>query len=205
MDSLPSPVVSPTGSSRGSPSTPVNQLGRKRARSSPSSDASSSKRAMSEDPSSFVTTEPSLPVESRNVGSEEDIDAYMREQDDSLDDGAKPLSPTSPRSTKQLSPMEKYDLIKSLKSKPMSVGEVWYIVSRSWYRRWERACCGERSKDGILLENQVGPVDNSMFFNEEGHWDRSKQLVEGIDVEFVPQRAWDLLCQWYANQCLPGL
>lgn len=197
MESLPSPTVSTTDSTGGSSVATTQQLGRKRARSSLSSEASSSKRAMSEDPSSTAAELP-LAKATRNIGSEEDIDAYMREQGGSLEDDATPLPPTS-LSTRKLSPMEKFEFIKSLKSSSMIVGEVWYIVSRAWYRRWERACRGEFDKEGKLLESQVGPVDNSMFFDAAGLWDRDKQLIDGVDVEFVPRRAWDLFTMWYVG------
>ena len=77
----------------------------------------------------------------------------------------------------------------------MVPGEYWYIVSRSWYRRWEKACTGEVDKEGAILENQLGAVDNSSFF-KKGVFDQSASLIENVDVEFVPLGAWDALTRW---------
>ncbi len=78
----------------------------------------------------------------------------------------------------------------------MQEGADWCIVSRSWYRRWEKACTGEVDKEGQVLENQLGPVDNSSLVEDSGVA-ITTSFVEGVDVEFVPKAAWDRLVEWY--------
>ncbi|EJD07703.1 UCH-domain-containing protein [Fomitiporia mediterranea MF3/22] len=126
------------------------------------------------------------------------IDTYMREQGEqdlqriSLETVSAAQQPHSP------SPSEKLQFIERVKNRPMIMGETWYIVSRAWYRRWERACRGEVTKQGAILENQIGPVDNSKFF-EDGKFDASQSMMEGIDFEFVPSEAWNAFVQWYGE------
>ncbi|KAI5120377.1 hypothetical protein M0805_006899 [Coniferiporia weirii] len=205
MDSLPSPALSAEDSPRASPPTPVN-LGRKRARSCASSDASSSKRAMSEDPALCSSAEPLQRIVSA-IGEPDDveIDAYMHGQGEQdaghLALGAASGSTTSvlQEESSQMTPLEKYQLINTLKRLPMVPGETWFVISRSWYRKWEKACTGEVDKEGAVLESQLGPVNNSPFFDKDGNFDASQSMVEGVDVEFVPAAAWDSFLRWYGN------
>ncbi|KAH8108335.1 UCH-domain-containing protein [Phellopilus nigrolimitatus] len=231
MDSLPSPAISVENSPRTSPSTLVT-LGRKRARSSASSDASSSKRAMSEDPSFGSATEPPQSIASPSPQIAADgIDTYMRGQgeqgmEQSSSDVFGQSSSTGllqesqlrtieifgpPRKMERsehvlsqsqpanLSSVEKYQLIKALQKVPMVAGQTWYVISRSWFRKWEKACTGEVDKEGAILESQLGPVDNSSFFNKDGKFDGSRGMIEGVDVEFVPEQAWNSFVAWYGK------
>ncbi|KAL5531349.1 hypothetical protein ACEPAG_4226 [Sanghuangporus baumii] len=197
MNSLPSPAVSNDNSPHNSPSTPLNNS-RKRARSY-GSEASHSKRAMSEDPSPSSAVEPPQSSASSPEKIEDDnegIDAYMREQGEQNEPFEAPVR--SVASSPGPSPAEKYQLINKLKSRTMQPGELWYIVSRSWFRKWEKACLGEVDKEGAVLEDQLGPVDNSSFF-KNGKFDTSQSMIEGVNVEFVPEDAWNELIQWYGS------
>ena len=124
------------------------------------------------------------------------MDVYMRDQGEQDITLHAPIHGAS-SSTQVLpsDPKERYDHITTLQRRRMVPGEYWYIVALSWYRRWEKACTGEVDKEGAILEDQVGPVDNSSFF-KDGMFDRSASLIESIDVEFVPAEAWDALIQW---------
>lgn len=93
---------------------------------------------------------------------------------------------------------DRYKLITQLKKLPMQEGADWCIVSRSWYRRWEKACTGEVDKEGQVLENQLGPIDNSSLVEDSGVA-ITTSFVEGVDVEFVPKAAWDRLVEWYGE------
>ena len=200
MASLPSPAVSPGNSSNNSPTTSLS-AGRKRARSA-DSQASSSKRAMSEDPSAdppqSAASSPAK-VDDRN----DEIDAYMHDQGEQENQhptfSAQAHSAGSVKpdhdSLIQLSPAEKLQFINTLKSQPMVPGDTWYVISRSWYRRWEKACTGEVDKEGAVLEDQLGPVDNSSFFRD-GKFDASQSMIEGVDVEFVNAEAWKAFVEW---------
>jgi ubiquitin carboxyl-terminal hydrolase 4/11/15 len=81
-----------------------------------------------------------------------------------------------------------------MKKKGMVRGEVWYVVSHSWFRKWEKACTGELDKEGGVLESQLGAVDNSDIVDDSG---KLKGTVrEGEDVEYVPLEVWKLFTQW---------
>lgn len=188
MDNLPSLPDSATASTSQS---------RKRARSSVSN-TSSSKRAMSEDPS--ISLVPSESMDNGDVHAQRplgsnDIDEHMTDQTktnglSSLGQGQDPSSSTTPTNSK-----ERHDLIKSLKSSKMRKGEVWYIIARSWWTRWEKACLGIQDKSGEILESQVGPVDNSSLVDSAGNL-TDTSLIETVDVEFLPEPAWRYFESW---------
>lgn len=123
----------------------------------------------------------------------DDIDTYMAEQAGS--DAAEPL--TTPRAvpTAIPPPSEKLRLVEPLCKEPMKIGETWYIVSRRWYRRWQKACSGEQDKEGAVEEKDVGPVDNTSLVDISGSLVSS--AVEHVDVEFVPEAVWSYFVSWY--------
>lgn len=94
----------------------------------------------------------------------------------------------------QLLPPEKLATIKKLRDQSMKVGETWYIVAQRWYKRWEKACTGEVDKEGGVDEGALGPPDNSALLDKDGNVTPS--LVEGVDVEFVPNDVWELFISW---------
>jgi ubiquitin carboxyl-terminal hydrolase 4/11/15 len=124
----------------------------------------------------------------------QDIDAYMAES------GALHIPPVvSPPSYQEtavqpVSLNEKHQIVKKGKERKMEVGETWYLVSRVWYRRWEKACTGEVDKDGPVGEEELGPVNNSGLLDTYGNLLPS--LVEGVDLEYVPEEVWNLFVQW---------
>lgn len=90
--------------------------------------------------------------------------------------------------------------INQLKAKELVVGDTWYIVAKPWFRRWSSAASQEsRTKAGDQAESlsvqDVGPVDNANLV-KPGSDDLLKPPVEGIDAEFVPEEAWNLLVSW---------
>jgi ubiquitin carboxyl-terminal hydrolase 4/11/15 len=90
--------------------------------------------------------------------------------------------------------MEKYQVVKKGKERKMEVGETWYLVSRVWYKRWEKACTGEVDKDGPVREEELGPVDNSGLLDSFGNLRPSQ--AEGVDLEYVPEDTWNLFVLW---------
>jgi ubiquitin carboxyl-terminal hydrolase 4/11/15 len=115
-----------------------------------------------------------------------EIDAYMAEQ------GEEDI-PTLPGS---LTIEQKVARIKYLRDKPMVAGDTWYIISRQWFRPWEIACgiLSDKSLES-LQEKDIGPPDNSSLFDSQGNL--TSNLVEHIDVEFLPEEAWSELVAWY--------
>lgn len=202
MNSLPSPAESPSTTPRESPPSFDNRThSRKRARSSASSsDASSSKRALSEDPS---VVDPPEGVKSRaqtastSRSDENGIDAYMADQGEE-DEGQITLQPLPSSSSfpsvpdiNLLPATFRHAYVIAERKKPMSSGATWYLVARSWYRRWEKACTGEVDKEGPVEESQLGPVDNSSLVDEVGNLS-AESLDEGVDVEYVSEQVWEL-------------
>ena len=99
-------------------------------------------------------------------------------------------------SSSTLAPKEKHDKVATLTKRDMVVGEMWYVVSRRWYRRWEKACTGLVDKEGGVEEKDIGPVDNGHLVDLKGNI-TSRSLTEGVDVQYVPHEAWELLTEWY--------
>lgn len=195
MQGIPSPAESPSLKTKELNPQPSS---RKRLRShSMQSDASSSsaKRSLSEDPSSEgVLRSPRADDLSAEVIT--DIDTYMAEQGeadipDTIQLPTHTLNGTKPT----LSPPEKLSFVKKLREQPMTVGDIWYIIARRWYKRWEKACTGEIDKEGGVDEDRLEAVDNSPLIDKDGNV--TSDLVEGINVEFVCKELWDLFKTWY--------
>jgi ubiquitin carboxyl-terminal hydrolase 4/11/15 len=89
---------------------------------------------------------------------------------------------------------EKHQIVEKGKKRKMEVGETWYLISRVWYKRWEKACTGEIDKEGPVEEGELGPVENSGLLDTYGNLQPS--LAEGVDVEYVPEEVWNLFVQW---------
>lgn len=74
----------------------------------------------------------------------------------------------------------------------MHIGETWYVVSPTWYRRWRKAISGEVDKEGGLNIKDVGPVDNTDIATQDGV---IKQDVPLEELQFVPEKVW----HWFAE------
>ncbi|RDB15775.1 Ubiquitin carboxyl-terminal hydrolase 4 [Hypsizygus marmoreus] len=134
----------------------------------------------------------------------QDIDAYMAEQGE--DDNPVLASLTSsPRQSAHafqlVPPGEKLALVERGRSRKMEAGETWYLISRDWWKRWKKACTGEIDKEGLVSEQDLGPVDNSRLLDSYGNLQSS--LVEGVDLEYVPEEVWKLFFDWYGEAIHP--
>lgn len=171
---------------------------RKRLRSesgaSSTSGASSPKRAASLSPATPGNVKSPLTTESSLSVQEKDADEVMQSQSAalSLTDGPSP----GLTSETTMSPKQRLDKIEGLKSRPLKLGETWYIVSRPWYRKWASACGGAPVKGAPESESQVGSVDNSAIAGSGSNKLNGEPLEEGISIELLPQEAWDLLVSW---------
>jgi ubiquitin carboxyl-terminal hydrolase 4/11 len=220
----PSPVPTPSLTSRD------NITSRKRQRSLSSQSESSSasaKRSMSQDPNSD-THETPRPKDMSTLSindstNDTDIDAYMAEQGMSSGEATAPAHPVHALAPTPLITMNdgvatassasqaaistsarRLDLIKELCKESLKPGDIWYLVSRRWYRRWEKACSGEEDKDGPVEEKDLGPVDNTSLVDSLGNLVSS--AIEHVDVEFIPEAAWNLFAAWYVYHfALPDL
>lgn len=88
------------------------------------------------------------------------------------------------------------DIIKELKSGNLEDGDGWFLVSRTWYRKWVTACSGTaetKDDDASISVDQVGPIDNSNLVVDG---QLRKPLSDGIDLELLPAAAYRLLKEW---------
>lgn len=100
-------------------------------------------------------------------------------------------------------PMQQIAAVKGLADAPLKTGEQWYLVSRTWYKRWQAACTGgtegvEDKEDARLANitlDDVGPIDNRDLLASPGTLKPNLRL--GVDLEAVPAEAWKLLERWY--------
>ena len=89
----------------------------------------------------------------------------------------------------------RFQIVESMRGMPLIEGTTWALVSKPWYRRFEKAATGQVDKEGGVKEDHLGPVDNSTLLEVDG---RLKEgLVEGIDVEYVPEIVWGWLTKLY--------
>ncbi|KAF8216853.1 hypothetical protein K438DRAFT_1558345 [Mycena galopus ATCC 62051] len=94
-------------------------------------------------------------------------------------------------------PTEKFARIQPLTQLQLNPGDTWYLIDKTWWKRWKKACTGVVDKDGAVTEEQLGPVDNSALVDVNGSI--RAPLVSGIDFELVPQAAWNDLVSWYGE------
>jgi ubiquitin carboxyl-terminal hydrolase 4/11 len=163
--------------------------------------SSSPKRSVSECPShdSGVRSPPSDEISTLSPTDRDDIDTYMAEQENGQHDGALVLTaPPENGIVPLVLPENKFSLVQRLRSKQMQVGDTWYLVSRQWYKRWQKACTGEIDKEGAIDEKDVGPVNNSSLVDKDGKLVSS--AIEGVDVEYVSQEVWSHLTAWLVYQ-----
>ncbi|KDQ06861.1 hypothetical protein BOTBODRAFT_60381 [Botryobasidium botryosum FD-172 SS1] len=178
--------------------SPTETRKRVRSFSASSSGASSPKRAASEDPAALSSPPTSMPLISLPTPSDQDIDAYMREQGENLslnDPASSAPSPQPAQAPDQvLSPKARLDLISSLKRQELREGDQWFLIARKWYRHWEAVCSGHLDKED---SQEIGPIDNSSIVDSDGRLVTT--AAEGVTVEIVPTEAWDLLVEWYGK------
>lgn len=122
----------------------------------------------------------------------QDIDAYMASQ------GEDSIPATIDLAAVILA--EKLAFVEKAKKKRLEIGETWFLVSKDWWKRWRKACTGEEDKEGIITEQELGPVDNRPLVDPEGNLRIG--LVDGEDVEFVPPDVWRGFVSWCVNSVI---
>jgi hypothetical protein len=137
----------------------------------------------------------------------QEIDSYMAEQGEETVPPFPPAVPPQEHSSLQnMAPTDKVAFVEKGKAGEMEAGETWHLVSKRWFKRWNSACTGEAGKDEAVSEQDLGPVDNSPLLDDAG--DLKKGLIEGIDVEYVPEDVWTALTTWFVplalRQVLPA-
>lgn len=89
----------------------------------------------------------------------------------------------------------KFQTIEIMREMPLIEGSDWAVVSKSWWRRFEKAATGQVDKEGGVDEDALGPVDNSSLLDKDGCL--NEDLVEGEDFDCIPEVAWDCLVHLY--------
>ena len=82
----------------------------------------------------------------------------------------------------------RFQAIEVMRDMPLIEGSTWALVSKSWWRRFEKAATGEVDKDGGVNEDRIGPVDNSSLLDSDGNL--NQDLVESVDFDCIPEAAW---------------
>lgn len=98
--------------------------------------------------------------------------------------------------TDHLDATQKLEHIAQLKRSPIALNQTWFLVDRTWYRRW-RAALGEidpKSNPEPVSEAELGPPSTNALLDQYGNI--KPALVEGLDYEFIPEEAWNLLVGW---------
>ncbi|CAE6508354.1 unnamed protein product [Rhizoctonia solani] len=94
---------------------------------------------------------------------------------------------------------ERHTMISITKQMPLELDSYWFLISRKWFRAWEAAVLGTPNKDfPDVTEKTLGPVDNSDIL-EPGTTELRLGLVEGYNIEFVPEEAWSKYIEWYGQ------
>jgi len=76
-------------------------------------------------------------------------------------------------------------------TRPLQIGETWYILHKRWIDRWRKVFSGQEDKEeGFITESTLGPPD------KENHnlLDERRNLREDVTsetVDFVPEEVWD--------------
>ncbi|CAE6475711.1 unnamed protein product [Rhizoctonia solani] len=94
---------------------------------------------------------------------------------------------------------ERHMMISIAKHMPLELDSYWFVISRKWFLAWEAAVLGAPNKDfPSITESTLGPVDNSDLL-QPGATELRPDLVEGYDIEFVPEEAWNKYVEWYGQ------
>ncbi|KAG9120172.1 CSN-associated deubiquitinating enzyme Ubp12 [Ceratobasidium sp. 392] len=100
---------------------------------------------------------------------------------------------------KDSSGYERCTMIRIARQMPIQPDSVWFVVSRKWFQAWEVATAGIPNKAfAEVTEETLGPVDNSDIVHA-GTMELLPGLVEGYQIELVPEDAWKNLVQWYGE------
>ncbi|GAA5986105.1 hypothetical protein JCM5350_004435 [Sporobolomyces pararoseus] len=209
---LPDTKTSPDRLASPSPSRSTS----KRPLSSPVSSSTPNKRANSEDylittSSNSTMKEGSDTEGSFGVSSRLKIDSTpnspssaSQEDDDDQEEDLPNYDQVNTTTSSNRPPGEvQFEIIKELKASLPSDGEDWYLISSKWYKRWLTAVTGTvQSKDlddQSIQVDQVGPIDNQDLKDTPQSGELKKPLTEGVEIELLPDSAYNLLKEWYGS------
>jgi ubiquitin carboxyl-terminal hydrolase 4/11/15 len=119
-----------------------------------------------------------------------DTDAYMAD----LAIDTVRLVPPYAAMHQSVPPAEKIARVEAAKAGRLNPGDTWYLIDRTWWKRWKKACTGVVDKEGPVTEEQLGGVDNSALVDGNGYL--RAPLSDTVDYELVPEAAWNDLVSW---------
>ncbi|KAG8774508.1 CSN-associated deubiquitinating enzyme Ubp12 [Serendipita sp. 397] len=93
-----------------------------------------------------------------------------------------------------VSTRNKWEAIAKLRYTPQKRGDIWFLVSSTWYQKWKRMCAPSHYRGD---DSSLDPVDNSDIVDENGVL--LSRLVEETHYEVVCKEAWDNFVEWYGQ------
>lgn len=134
---------------------------------------------------------PSLPIEVAESSSKRSASEGPLGDASSSDprSGLEELSlDTPPNIQSSQPPQDERDLILHQISRPLVLGDVWFLIPRTWYRSWDHL-------DGNQLSRQdIGPIDTSSLL--DGSSKLLSSLVFDVDYIAIHEQGWELLLSW---------
>eukprot|EP01041_Mallomonas_annulata_P002523 gene2523-4905_t len=92
-----------------------------------------------------------------------------------------------------LSQSEQKLQIRNLISAPLKEGDTWYVVATEWYSIWEQYVDNEDSA------MNPGPIKNDSIISIENPSQLKENLLEQQDYVLLPQKAYDILFEYYGG------
>ena len=86
------------------------------------------------------------------------------------------------------------ELYKDAATRKLQVGQVWYVIDKSWYQKW---CdyIGVSSSLEFVSSTPPGKINNKNLLDSNGML--KNETMETIDYNLVPQDLFELLQQEY--------
>ena len=88
-----------------------------------------------------------------------------------------------------------FEVISNLMGNKLRKGDVWCLVSCSWFRKWRQYASSELANESEDMN--PGPIDNSDILGPNGLL--KKDLVQNVDYKLMPDTAWKLLCKKFGS------
>ncbi|KAI6656629.1 serine/threonine-protein kinase kinY-like [Oopsacas minuta] len=99
---------------------------------------------------------------------------------------------STPQEQEMVQEKSHYDVIMDLMDSTLRKGDIWCLVSCSWFRAWRQYASNK------LVSESPGPVDNLDLLNTNGIL--KKNLVQNVDYKLVPESAWRLLLEKFGSK-----
>ena len=88
-----------------------------------------------------------------------------------------------------------FEVVSNLIDSKLRKGDVWCLVSCSWFRKWRQYASNELASESDDMN--PGPIDNSGILGPSGLL--KKDLVQNVDYKLMPDSTWKLLCKKFGS------